>query len=234
MKNYKSIRYLFTAAAVCSLAVLCSFQGCKKDNTGNNKYTNGYTGDTTTLPSSVFSGNDILAGTTASLPAPDFDLPKLIADNIDIKAGEAIDYIANLTIEGAGDTDITEINVNTAAVRPQVPGLYKAVYTVIYRGYPVTKTIVVNVTAAAPDDSTSTTFTSALAGESLGNMPITLSSGEICLIPCTTEHFIVETGSVDTYSKTNGETYRTSILRATFNDGEIIDLETVYTRAINN
>ena len=231
MKRNQYIKYTFT---VCILAIVCAFLGCKKDDSDNSKYTNGYTGNdkTTTVPTSGSQGGNIVITPTTTLPAPEFELPTLTADNIEIEAGQSIDYIANLKIDGAGETDISEINVNTSTVRTQVPGLYKAVYTVIFRGYPVTKTIVVNVTA--PKDSTVPTFAETPSGDSVGNMAVELSSGEICQIPCTTEHFIIETKSVDTFSKVNGDTYRTSVLRATFSDGEVIDLETVYTRAVEN
>jgi len=231
MKTLKIFKYTL---AVCLIIGVSFTIGCKKDDSDNSKYTNGYTGNdkTTTTPTSGSQGGNIVITPTTTLPAPEFELPTLTADNIEIEAGQAIDYIANLKIDGAGATDVTEINVNTSTVRPQVPGLYKAVYTVIFRGYPVTKTIVVNV--AAPKDSTVPTFAEIPSGDSVGNMSVELSSGEICLLPCTTEHFIIETKSVDTFSKVNGDTYRTSVLRATFSDGEIIDLETVYTRAVEN
>ncbi len=231
MKNSKRFKY---TVITCLIAGVCCLTGCKKDDSDNSKYTNGYTGSdkTTTTPTSGSQGGNIVITPTTTLPAPEFELPTLTADNIEIEAGQPIDYIANLKIDGAGETDVTEINVNTSTVRPQVPGLYKAVYTVTFRGYPVTKTIVVNV--SAPKDSTVPTLAATPIGDSVGNMAVELSSGEICQIPCTTEHFIIETKSVDTFSKVNGDTYRTSVLRATFSDGEVIDLETVYTRAVED
>lgn len=224
MRKNNFIKY---ALAVCLLVGICMVAGCKKNDSDNKKYTNKYNNESTTTKS--VTQNPTIPTTT--LPAPDFELPTLIAENIDIEAGQTIDYIGNLTIKGADDTDISEINVDTSNVRPQAPGLYKAVYTVIFRGYPITKTIVVNVTA--PKDASTPTYAAVPDGESVGSMTITLSSGATCLIPCTTKHFVTETNTVDTYSDKSGGTYRTSVLKVTFSDGEVIELETVYTRAVN-
>jgi len=225
----KSIFIKYTLAA-CLLLTLFTALGCKKEDT-DKKYTNKYNNENTTTTSKSGS-QQIPTAPTTTLPAPSFDLPTLTADNITIEAGQTIDYIGNISVEGADDTDVSQISVDTSTVRPQVPGLYKATYTVTYRGYPVTKTIVVTVTS--PTNADTPTFAVTPAGESVGTMNITLSSGVECAIPCTTEHFITESDTIDTYSTVSGATYRTSVLRVTFSDGEIMDLETVYTRAVEN
>ncbi|MBQ9765670.1 MAG: hypothetical protein IJW18_05700 [Lachnospiraceae bacterium] len=229
--NIRFIKYIPT---ICVFSGLLILSGCKKEpaTVPHNSQTNGYNGGTTISPEIPTSSNSSVTVTnpTTTLPLPDFELPTLTADNISISVGESIDYISNLTIDSTMVADVTQISVDSSTVRPSVPGVYKATYTVTYRGYPVLKTIV--VTVSAPKDSTTPTYSATPAGTSIGNMSITLSSGAICSIPCTTEHFITSSVTDRTYSTLEGNTYLTSVLKVSFSDGEVIELETIYNRAV--
>jgi len=165
-------------------------------------------------------------------PPVGVELPTLKASNLSVPAGSSIDYLGNLVIESEGDTEITEIYVNTSNVRPNVPGVYNATYTVNFRGYPVSKTIVITITP--PEEGSETpTYSSTLPGTPISDMVVTLLSGAQCKIPCTTEHYIFESYPDEKREEILGKMYLISVLKVVFNDGEVIELETARTRIAN-
>lgn len=176
-------------------------------------------------------GNTIESSINATPPAG-VELPTLKASNLSVPAGSPIDYLGNLVIEGEGDTEITEIYVNTSNVRPNVPGVYNATYTINFRGYPVSKTIVITITP--PEEGSETpTYSTTLPGTPISDMVVTLLSGTQCKIPCTTEHYIFESYTDEKREEILGKTYLTSVLKVVFNDGEIVELETARNRVAN-
>lgn len=216
MKLRKSSAYIIMlGCCLVSLAVT----GCRKDNSDE---TSAYRpGGTAELPTS--------SPHTFPTTAPDIELPVLVASNLTVPAGNSVDYLGNLVIEGAGDTEITQIYVNTSDVRYLVPGTYSATYSINFKGYTVLKTIQVTITEPA-DSSVTPTYAQEPYGTSIGDMEVTLLSGLRCSIPCTTEHFIVESYTDDSYTTLSGKNYRTSVLKVLFSDGETVELETAYSR----
>ena len=180
-------------------------------------------------PPSIHPDNYVTDTFTDATPPAGVELPTLKASNLSVPAGSPIDYLGNLVIEGEGDTEITEIYVNTSNVRPSVPGVYNATYTINFRGYPISKTIVVTITPPK-ENSEIPTYSSTLAGTPISDMVVTLLSGAQCQIPCTTEHYILESNTEEKREEIHGKTYLTSVLKIVFNDGEIVELETVRNR----
>ncbi len=184
-------------------------------------------------PTSIYiPGGSTMESSINATPPAGVELPTLKASNLSVPAGSSIDYLGNLVIEGEGDTEITEIYVNTSNVRPNVPGVYNATYTVNFRGYPVSKTIVITITP--PEEGSETpTYASTLPGTPISDMVVTLLSGAQCLVPCTTEHYILESYTDEKREEILGKTYLTSVLKVVFNDGEIVELETARNRVAN-
>lgn len=187
----------------------------------------------TYAPTSIYNpGISTMESSINATPPAGVDLPTLKASNLSVPAGTLIDYLGNLVIEGEGDTEITEVYVNTSNVRPNVPGVYNATYTVNFRGYPVSKTIVITITP--PEEGSETpTYSSTLPGTPISDMVVTLLSGAQCKIPCTTEHYIFESYTDEKREEILGKMYLISVLKIVFNDGEIIELETARTRVTN-
>lgn len=185
------------------------------------------------LPTSIYiPGGSTTETSIVPTPPAGVELPTLKASNLSVPAGSSIDYLGNLVIEGEGDTEITEIYVNTSNVRPNVPGVYNATYTINFRGYPVSKTIVITITP--PEEGSETpTYASTLPGTPISDMVVTLLSGTQCLVPCTTEHYILESYTDEKREEILGKTYLTSVLKVVFNDGEIVELETARNRVAN-
>ncbi|MBE5947883.1 MAG: hypothetical protein E7261_02520 [Lachnospiraceae bacterium] len=184
-------------------------------------------------PTSIhYPGISTIDPSETHTPPAGVDLPTLKASNLSVPAGSSIDYLGNLVIEGEGDTEITEVYVNTSNVRPNVPGVYNATYTVNFRGYPVSKTIVITITP--PEEGSETpTYSSTLPGTPISDMVVTLLSGAQCKIPCTTEHYIFESYTDEKREEILGKMYLISVLKIVFNDGEVIELETARTRIAN-
>ena len=184
----------------------------------------------TVTPPSVYTPEiSTIDPSETQTPPAGIDLPTLKASNLSVPAGTSIDYLGNLVIEGEGDTEITEVYVNTSGVRPNVPGVYNATYTVNFRGYPVSKTIVITITPPEVD-SEIPTYSSTLSGTPISDMVVTLLSGSQCKIPCTTEHYIFESYTDEKREEILGKMYLISVLKVVFNDGEVIELETARTR----
>lgn len=181
-------------------------------------------------PTSIYyPGISTIDPSETHTPPAGVELPTLKASNLSVPAGSSIDYLGNLVIEGEGDTEITEVYVNTSNVRPNVPGVYNATYTVNFRGYPVSKTIVITITPPEVGSETPT-YSSTLPGTPISDMVVTLLSGAQCKIPCTTEHYIFESYTDEKREEILGKMYLISVLKVVFNDGEVIELETARTR----
>ena len=159
-------------------------------------------------PTSIYiPGGSTTETSVFPTPPAGVELPTLKASNLSVPAGSSIDYLGNLVIEGEGDTEITEIYINTSNVRPNVPGVYNATYTINFRGYPVSKTIVITITPPE-EGSEIPTYSSKLPGTPISDMVVTLLSGTQCLVPCTTEHYIFESYT----DEKRGERYAAKVL----------------------
>lgn len=223
-----------TLAVVCMTALALSATGCGCLAHNTSASTVIVQTQTAVLyPTPIYNpGGSTLETSIVPTPPAGVELPTLKASNLSIPAGSSIDYLGNLVIEGEGDTEITEIYVNTSNVRPNVPGVYNATYTINFRGYPVSKTIVITITP--PEEGSETpTYSSTLPGTPISDMVVTLLSGTQCLIPCTTEHYILESYTDEKREEILGKTYLTSVLKVVFNDGEIVELETARNRVAN-
>lgn len=221
MKKLHLKATVMTAAAVAALAAFpFTLTACQKNN-----YIVMATTAVIKNPPTNFNGS-VTPDSTAPIGV---DLPTLSASDITASAGSTINYLDNLVIEGEGDTEITEIYVDTSNVRLSVPGTYTAVYTVNFRGYPVSKTITVTVTPPN-DGSEIQTYPSSLPGTPIQDMTVILLSGKKCSLSCTTEHYIIESNTDEKHETINGKTYLISVLKVTFNDGEVIELETAKNR----
>lgn len=222
---------ILAVACVATLVISATGCGCHSTSTISTVVVPTQTG--IHYPTSVYNPNNTTIETSiTATPPAGIELPTLKASNLSIPAGSSIDYLGNLVIEGEGDTEITEIYVNTSSVRPNVPGVYNATYTINFRGYPVSKTIVITITPPK-EDSDIPTYSSTLPGTPISDMVVTLLSGTQCKIPCTTEHYILESYTDEKREEILGKTYLTSVLKVVFNDGEIIELETARNRVAN-
>ena len=219
----------FAVACMTALAFSTTGCGCLVSKTPvNTVVVQTQTG--ITFPTSIYiPGGSTTETSIVPTPPAGVELPTLKASNLSVPAGSSIDYLGNLVIEDEGDTEITEIYVNTSNVRPNVPGVYNATYTINFRGYPVSKTIVITITP--PEEGSETpTYSSTLPGTPISDMVVTLFSGTQCLVPCTTEHYILESYTDEKREEILGKTYLTSVLKVVFNDGEIVELETARNR----
>ena len=232
MKKTNITKQLAITAVAASFILSAIGCGCITPNTPTNSHVTVHT-HTVVIPTSVHPG--IITNPTSGItnPPDGIELPTLSASNLSITAGSPIDYLGNLVIDGEGDTEITEIYVNTSDVRPNVPGVYKATYTINFRGYPISKTIVITITPPA-DGAEIPTYASTLPGTPISDMVVTLLSGSQCALSCTTEHYIIESYTEEKLENILGKSYRTSVLKVLFNDGEIIELETVRSRVADN
>ena len=220
-------------AGFCATTLMLSATGCGCIAYKLNKTTvsvQTMTAAVSIAPTTIYRPVGTITESSETIAPPEgMELPTLSASNLSIPAGSPIDYLGNLVIEGEGDTEITEIYVDTSKVRPSVPGIYNATYTVNFRGYPVSKTIVITITP--PEEGSETpTYASTLPGTPISDMVVTLLSGRQCAVPCTTEHYILESYTEETTETINGKKYLKSVLIVKFNDGEVIELETARNR----
>lgn len=219
----------FIAGGVTALSLLSTGCGCLTVKTTVSTVQSAVVAYPTTVIYPDYSTED--TGTNVDLPEG-VSLPTLRASNLSVPAGTSIDYLGNLVIEDESDTEITEIYVNTSNVRPNVPGVYNATYTVDFRGYQVSKTIVVTITP--PENETENpTYAATLSGTPISDMTVKLLSGTQCKVSCTTEHYILESYTEERYEEIQNRTYLISVLKVLFNDGEIIELETAKNRVVN-
>lgn len=85
-------------------------------------------------------------------------------------------------------------------------------------------------TQSIPEGPPSTEPVQATVEQALPDANITLSNGKVVTVKCTSNHYIVETFTEETYYEEDGFTFLTSELKVLFNNGDIQVIETVVTR----
>ncbi len=85
-------------------------------------------------------------------------------------------------------------------------------------------------TPSDPEGPPSTEPVEATVEQMLPDANITLSNGKVVTVKCTSNRYIVETFTDETYFEEDGFTFLTSELKVLFNTGDIQVIETVVTR----